>query len=280
MSRFDKPMSWNKSSSDSPAWQSANECSADSSPHQTPAASWRAWSTDWSSAKAQRSYFLPIHYTKNYKYPLVVWLHSDGFNENQVSQVMPHVSLRNYVGVGVRGNRAADSDGHGFDWHQSPAAIGIAHDNVVDAAEEAADRFSIHPDRIVLAGYGSGGTMAMRIAMREPHRFAAAVSLGGRMPQGAIRNLNQLRRRRLPMLWQWGAENANLTTQSLTADCQAAMSIAAPVEIRQYPGTDEMDTVVLADTNEWIMRHVIGGEQVCGNDSERWATSPTAYSNN
>lgn len=239
-------------------------------------ADWQAWS----GPAVQRSYFLPIHYTNQYRYPLIVWLHHDGFNEHQVTQVMPHISLRNYVAVGVRGNRSADSSGHRYDWHDSAAAIGIAHDNVIDAADEAAERFSIHPQRVVLAGYGAGGSMALRIAMRDPDRFAAAVSLGGRMPQGSIRNPNQLRQRRLPMLWQWGTQNPEFTADGLKTDCQAAMAINAPVEIRQYPGSDEMDTVVLSDLDRWVMRCVISSENVCDSPDDCWTTSPTMYSNN
>lgn len=261
MSRFDKPMSWK------PEIQV---------PSRDGQGNWQAWS----GPVVQRSYFLPIHHTRSYRYPLIVWLHNDGFNENQVTQVMPHISLRNYVAVGVRGNRSADSSGHRYDWHDSAAAIGIAHDNVVDAVEEAADRFTIHPDRIVLAGYGAGGSMALRIAMRDPKRFAAAVSLGGRMPRGSIRNPNQLRNRRLPMLWQWGSENGQFTAEGIKADCQSAMAIGAQVEIRQYPGDDEMDTVVLSDLDRWVMRCVISGENVCDSGSDRWASSPTIYSNN
>ncbi len=226
---------------------------------------------------ANRGFFLPIHYSSGYRYPLIVWLHNDGFNENQINHVMPHVSLRNYVGVGVRGNRAADSMGHRFDWHDSPAAIGIAHDNIVDATDEAIDRYSIHDRRIVLAGFGAGGTMAIRIAMRDPRRFAAAVSVGGRMPQGSIRNLHELRKRRMPMLWQWASQNENYTTDGLKVDCQSAMAIGAKVQVRQYPGTDEMDTVVLSDINRWIMQEVVSVES---EPDDQWATTPTAYSSN
>ncbi|TWU59099.1 Phospholipase/Carboxylesterase [Rubripirellula tenax] len=279
MDRFEKPMSWNISSYDE-----QNSDQGPSHEHGCDQSGADATSTrphlgfgTWDQVRSQRSFFLPVHYTPSYQYPLVVWLHSDGCNEHQVDQIMPHISLRNHVAVGVRGNRAADSSGHRFDWHDSPAAIGIAHDNIADAADEACDRFSVHSNRIVLAGYGSGGTMAMRIAMRDPRRFAAAISVGGRMPQGAIRNLNQLRNRRLPMLWQWGAKNQNYTNAGLKTDCQVAMAIGANVEIRQYPGEDEMDTVVLADIDRWIMGHVVSNTAAA---DERWATSPTEYSAN
>ena len=120
--------------------------------------------------------------------------------------------------------------------------------------------------------------MALRIAMRQPDRFAAAVSLGGAMPQGAIRNINQLRQRRLPMLWQWGGANESFTSENLKSDCQMAMTIGGQVEVRQYPGDDEMDTVVLKDIDDFIMRRIVS--QSSAVDSDRWSSSPTAYSAN
>ncbi len=232
----------------------------------------------WAQFKAHRSFFLPLHYVETYEYPLVVWLHSNGYNENQIDHVMPHISLRNYIGVGIRGSKAADSAGHRFDWHASPAAIATSHDAVIEAIDEASERFSIHKSRIVLAGYGAGGTMALRIALRDPNRVAGAISIGGRMPQGAIRNVHQLRQRRLPMLWQWADFNADYSPQNLQTDCRSALTIGSQVEVRQYPGDDEMDTVVLRDIDDWIMRRIVSGSSVT--TSDRWATSPTAYSNN
>lgn len=233
----------------------------------------------WSRPASCRSFFLPLHYTPSYEYPLVVWLHSNGYNENQIDHVMPYISLRNYIGVGVRGNRAADSIGHRFEWHHSPGAINAAHDTVCEAIDDACSRFQVNPSRVVLAGFQQGGTMAMRIAMRQPERFAGAISLGGRMPQGAIRNVNQLRERKLPMLWQWSVNNADYNEDNLKADCRSVMMTRGQVEIRQYPSEDEMDTVVLRDLNEWIMRRIVTSSS-SGASADRWASSPTSYSSN
>ena len=232
----------------------------------------------FSAAASGRRYFLPLHYTPSYRYPAVVWLHCNGFNENQIDDVMPYISLRNYVGIGVRATKAADAVGHRFDWHQTTAGIAVAHDSIIAAIDEASQRFSLHAGRIVLAGYREGGTMALRIAMRQPERFAAAISLGGRMPTGSIRNVSQLRQRRLPMLWQWGGMRSEYSSATLTQDCRLAMTIGGQVEVRQYPGDDEMDTAVLRDTDEWIMRSVIGGSATTADS--RWASSPTLYSSN
>lgn len=224
-----------------------------------------------------RRIFLPLSYTASYAYPLLIWLHNDGFNENQIDQVMPAISLRNFVGVGIRASRASDPSGHRFRWHDSPAAIGVAHDSVVEAIGSVTADYGIRPDRIVLAGYGSGGTMAIRIAMRQPRLFAGAVSVGGHMPTGSIKDYNELRRQKLPMLWQWAKGNPDYTSESLNRDCQTAMTIGSRVEIRQYPGDDEMDTVVLSDLNRWAMNLILSSGQT-SNDSDR--SHPVGYSAN
>ena len=230
------------------------------------------------SAKNRWSVFLPLHYEPGYAYPLLVWLHSDGFNENQADHVMPHISLRNYVATGVRGNRAADAIGHCYDWHSSGAAIEKAHESVIAAVESVTDQYSINRARIVLAGYKSGGTMAMRLAMRDPSRFAGVISLGGRVPQGksVLGNLESLRNRQIPMLWQWAMENDQFCSENLREDIQTAMMMRAKAEIRQYASDDEMNTVTLADINTWIMNNVVSSATV----DSRWESSPVEFSSN
>ena len=151
---------------------------------------------------------------------------------------------------------------------------------MIASVDEAIEQFSVHPNRIVLAGYGSGGTMALRIAMRDPRRFAAAISLGGPMPSGRhlLSNLGALRSRRLPMLWSWAVEGRHFRPERLKADIRQAMMIGASVEVRQYSADDEMDTVTLADVNDWIMRRVVADQSTMVD--QRWASSPTAYSAN
>lgn len=267
MDRFDQSMSWN-----SPTEAEQFELQRGSGDQ-------LATSSLWSSCASARSFFLPVHYTPTYAYPLIVWFHNNGHNEHQIDSVMPHISLRNHVGVGIRAPRAADTKGHRFDWHDSRSSVFAAHDATCEAVDEAMHRFSIHPSRVVLAGYREGGTMAQRVALREPERFAGVISLGGRLPQqGAMGNLSQLRPRRLPMLWQWGRDNPEFTDENLKADCRLTMSIGADLEIRQYPDDDEMNTVVLADVDDWIMRRIVAASSI--SSSDRWATSPIAYSRN
>ena len=231
-----------------------------------------------SPIRCQRHCFAPIHYTKGYQYPLVVWLHNDHHNHRQIDEVMPHISLRNYVGVGVCGNRSLEPTGFRFGWHDSNAGVAAANEAVSNAITAASSTYSIHPERIILAGYQAGGTMALRLAMMNPDQFSAVVSLGGRMPSSwTLRDFDGLRQRRLPMLWQWSLGNPAYTQPGLTEDCRMAMQLGTRVEIRQYPGDEEMDTVVLSDVNEWIMRTVVDPLQGSSDDSQ---SVPISYSVN
>ncbi len=285
MSRFHPSVSWNQFAENSNKHRENSDDSGTMGDHGNE--SWFSGEGDHRSLAASarpsaawpQTFFVPVHYESNYRYPLVVWLHSDGFNENQVDHVMPHVSTRNYLATGVRGTRAADSIGHRFEWHDSPAAIDAAHDKVLCAVEEVCDRYSVHRDRIVLAGYRSGGTMAMRIAMRQPNLFSAVASLGGRMPDGGkvLANLHSLRERALPMLWQVATGSSWFDAQSLKSDIRAAMLMRAKVEIRQYTDDDEMNTVALSDFNNWIMNRVVNG---AAPSAEQWQSSPACFSSN
>jgi phospholipase/carboxylesterase len=292
MDRFQEPMSWEEPIDLGQSPSKTNSKAQTDAPLSNDYSNWNCHFEDDEAATegfsihgagsylvAYRTYFLPIHYTASYQYPLVVWLHSNGFNENQVDQVMPHISLRNYVGLGIRGNHAADAIGHCFDWRHSPSGIATAHEAIVDSIDEAMARFSINPSRIILAGYRDGGTMALRIAMRDPSRFAGVISMGGRMPNSGIRNLQQLKSRRMPMLWQWSENNPNFTQAGFKADSLSAGVTGCQVEVRLYRSEDEMETGALRDIDDWVMRRIVSSS-TADPASERWASSPTAYSIN
>src|SRR5687767_7171979 len=104
------------------------------------------------------SLFAPLHYEENYAYPLFIWLHSAGGDERQLARVMPLVSMRNYVGLAVRGPVSGES--RGYAWPQTAEGIEAAEQRILESIDKACERFHVHRQRIFLAGYESGGTMA------------------------------------------------------------------------------------------------------------------------
>jgi len=197
----------------------------------------------------------PLHYERNYAYPLIVWLHGAGSSERELHDVMPEVSLRNYVSVGVRGLACETS---GYDWPQTPAGIAAAESRVAAAVADARQRFNIHPQRIFLAGANRGGTMALRLALREPECFAAAASLGGAFPEQHAPLAGLHRARRVKLLI---AHCRDSETYSIARVCdELALFHAAGmnVTLRQYPCADELTTLMLRDLDVWLMEQVTG----------------------
>ncbi|WP_250927725.1 alpha/beta hydrolase [Aporhodopirellula aestuarii] len=201
----------------------------------------------------------PLHYQHGYQYPLLVWLHSAGHNERQIEQVLPHISTRNYVGLGVRATRATDVRGCGFDWPCGRDATAKACEVVLDAIDQVAEEYSINSDRVVLAGYGSGATLACQIALLHSDRFAGVVRMGGRFPDasGVFKNFKRLRERRMPMLWQQAINGVDDDPELMQRDITAAQCIRAQVEIRQYRGDEVMNTVALKDIDRWCFDKII-----------------------
>ncbi len=142
--------------------------------------------------------FGPLHYEPGYAYPLIIWIHGPDDDERQLNQIMPHISLRNYVGISPRGTHLQSQDENGkriFSWQQSPDQIVTALDRVLDCIDVAKSRFNIASHRVYLAGYDTGGTMALRLAFSRPDAFAGVASFGGGFPRQhmPLRNVENAR---------------------------------------------------------------------------------------
>lgn len=199
--------------------------------------------------------FGPLHYEPNYAYPLLIWLHGCGDTEKQLARIMPLVSMRNYVAVAPRGTLALDEGWRraGFTWRQSDEGIFEAEQRVLDCLRIAAGRFRIAPSRIFLAGYGAGGSMALRIALNLPERFAGAASLGGPFPHGQcpLQRIDAVRS--LPLLLATARDSRRYPPSQVANDLRLLHAGGLSLALRQYPCGDELTTTMLADLNRWLM---------------------------
>jgi len=216
--------------------------------------------TNLNTASAVREssplFFSPLHYESRYDYPLIVWLHGCGSSERELEELMPHISIRNYVAVAPRGTKAVDPDGHRYTWAQTPASIALAEELVFDSIEKASKRFSIANRKIFLAGRGTGGTMAWRLALRNPNQFAGCVSLGGAFPKShrplaAIKDLRHLR-----SLWMVGEQSHGCGLDMVVESLPLFHAAKLRVAIRQYNCGDELYADMFSDMNRWLMEIV------------------------
>ena len=202
--------------------------------------------------------FQPTNYEPGYAYPLVLWLHDSGGNEQELPQMMQHLSTQNYVAVAPRATQEAlqgqdDWGQQGYDWVQEPNAIADTEQAVDEAIELARERFNIHPNRVFLLGQGEGGTMALRVAMQSPRRFSGVASFSGALPRhhSPFRNVSTIRN--LPFLLAASQESPQYQEAQVCRDLKLLHSAGCSVSHRQYPGSDDLTTSMLADANRWMM---------------------------
>lgn len=211
--------------------------------------------------RSPRLLFTPLHYERNYAYPLLVWLHSDGDDQRQLERIMPHVSVRNYVAVGPRAP-VERPGGCGFEWTQSDDDVVLAENAIFDCIEHAQERFNIAPHRVFLGGYRCGGSLAFRVGLSHPDRFAGIISIGGSFPTGhqVLARLDEARR--VPILIADGQFASEHPVDQICDELRLLHAAGFSITLRQYPCGDELDTLMLRDMNAWMMELVTGAASV------------------
>lgn len=200
------------------------------------------------------SLFVPMHYEKNYAYPLIVWLHSDNAKSGEIHRVMPQASMRNFVGVAPQspcGNFEA-----GYYWEQETDTIELAHDLILAAIDSASMRFNIASNRVFIGGAGSGGTMAFRIALERPEIFSGLISIDGPMPdrQKPLGLWSECRQ--LPVFWAHSRHNEAFAQEELCQQLRLLHVAGFSVTLRQYPTECCLKPKTLSDMNKWIMETI------------------------
>jgi phospholipase/carboxylesterase len=198
---------------------------------------------------------VPQHYERNYAYPLLVWLHDCGGSEQELKQIAPLVSLRNYVSLAVRGTCELE---RGFGWSDAGGSLLAAESRVADAIWQATLRFNVHRQRVFLAGSGSGGTMALRLALRSPEQYAGGASIGGCFPRGGSPLARLAAARDSRLLLMHCRDSVTYTVQDVCDELSLFHAAGMSVTVRQYPCADELTTQMLRDLDVWLMEQVTG----------------------
>jgi phospholipase/carboxylesterase len=215
---------------------------------------------------AARAFFAPVHYEPNYAYPLLVWLHGPGNDERQLVRVMPLVSMRNYVAVAPRGFRIPSSDGasDGLGWPHDIEHVQAGEQRVWESIEAARRKFHVAAGRVFLAGFDCGGTMAFRIALNHPDRFAGVISLGGPFPSGGTPFGQWAQARRLAVLFGACCNSREYPTTQACDDLRLLHAAGiVSITLRHYACEHALVQPMLRDLNRWIMDQVTGVGDDC-----------------
>jgi phospholipase/carboxylesterase len=203
--------------------------------------------------------FLPIGYEPNYPYPLLVFLHGHGGSEEQILRLAPRLSRRNYICISLRGPYALDPRPDGqlaFSWGQESQNDALVEDYVFRAVEQTRRHYHVHSERIYLAGFCEGASLAYRLGLFYPERFAGIISLNGSLPRrgGPLLRLPEVRQ--LRVLIGHGIANSVVPLSMARSDFRLFYTAGLDVRMHTYPATHRIHPHMLRDMNRWIMQAI------------------------
>jgi phospholipase/carboxylesterase len=202
------------------------------------------------------SLFLPEPFEPRYRYPVVIWLHRDESNEDELLSVMPQISEQNYIGLGFRGTSDdGQSPAGSFHWEASDEKRVDLLEEIRDTLDEMGRFFRMDPERIYLAGFDAGATMALELLLAAPELFAGAVAAGGTIP-----NLEKAHNRfrelsRCKVLLSLGRRDRTVDPKQFAGRAKQLDRIGFQVETRLYDALHELQPEMLRDINCWLMSH-------------------------
>jgi len=131
----------------------------------------------WDQVRQTYSVTLPIEYSPQHVYPLLVVLHAGGMAPTQElglwagsSEQPGPAQARGYITIAPH---YAEADQTRYNYNVE------AHNCVLDCINDARRRFRIHSDRVFLAGHGMGGDACFDLGMSHPGIFAGIVPING-----------------------------------------------------------------------------------------------------
>jgi phospholipase/carboxylesterase len=200
--------------------------------------------------------FLPTGYEPNYAYPLLVFFHGHGGNEERVLRLAPRLSRRNYICIGLRGTQLLGErkDGTlGYTWGNDGRSENVVEDYVFRAIEQTRRSYHVHSERIYLAGFCEGAPLAYRLGLNFPERFAGVISLNGSLPPSGSLLFRLPDIRLLRVFIGHGIANVTVPYTHARRDFRLLYTAGLNVQLHSYPTTHRLHPHMLRDINRWVM---------------------------
>lgn len=232
------------------------------------------------------SAYVPRHYEPGYAYPLLVLFHGRGGDEHQLLRLMPKLSNRNYIALGLRGPQKtkARRDGTvGYGWAQavrgatvgegvatlerprtpqlSQASCEFLADYVSQAIGEVRGRLNIHAKRVFLVGNGEGAAAAYRLGLGMPERFAGIVAVNGWLPRSNGPLLWLPQARRLRVLIAHGRDNKLVPVSAAEQSHRLLVTAGIDTQLHLLDSGHRIHSQLLRLINGWVMEHCNSPDQ-------------------
>jgi phospholipase/carboxylesterase len=212
--------------------------------------------------------FLPIGYEPNYPYPLMVFLHGQSSSEEQILRLAPRLSRRNYICIAPRGPHTTQQhDGRtAYSWGPDDQDDPLVEEYIFRAIEQTRRSFHVHSERIYLAGFREGASLAYRLGLLYPERFAGVIALNGALPRrgGPLLRLPDVRK--LRVLIGHGIANSVVPLTMAKQDQRLFYTAGLDVDMHTYPTTHRIHSEMLRDVDRWVQDHISSEDNIAIED--------------
>ncbi len=149
-----------------------------------------------------------------------------------------------------------------YSWGQEGQSDADIEEYVFRAIEQTRRHYHVHSERIYLAGYHEGATLAYRLGMMYPQRFAGIISLNGAMAREGRPLLRLPEVRHLRILIGHGVANTVVPLDLARQDFRLLYTAGLSIRMHTYAVNHGIHLDMLRDINRWVMQ-AIHDEEEC-----------------
>lgn len=203
--------------------------------------------------RVEQGVYIPEGYEPNYAYPLIVWVQGPEGNAHELQHVLPLISERNYVGVAFRARTKATRDEIQRDGLPSRTLHRLLRE-LRRLVRATARDCHLHADRIYLAGFDVGGSIALQLGAASSARVAGIAVFGTPLPPLPVCRSGGLNGTRI--LLGAGIRDRRVSPADLQHAQRRLQQAGMDANVCQYDAGHQVTRAMLADVNRWIMEAV------------------------
>jgi phospholipase/carboxylesterase len=200
-------------------------------------------------------------------HPTIFALHGWGANAQDLLGLAPYLCDGRFMMICPQGpvEVPIGPGGVGYGWFplrlngpQEIEPILSARDQLKPFVESCFARYPIDRKKVVALGFSQGGVIASSLALAEPERFAALVSLSSWLPQELANTLTRFSAESRPQaLIHHGSRDELLPVDRGRESVETLRKLGIPVTYREYEMGHEITASSLNDLSAWLEEKVL-----------------------
>jgi len=199
-------------------------------------------------------------------HPAIIAFHGWGANALDLLGLAPYIAEGRCIVICPQGSiEVAIGPTRGFGWYQirtggpqDPAQLETVTRAAAAFVDAALERYPIDRRKLIILGFSQGGSMAYRLAMTNPAKYAAMVAISSWFAPELKELANDRDAlERLPTLIQHGRADDMIEIARARTSVDHLRELKIPVTFREYDCGHEITAESLQDLSQFLIQKVV-----------------------